>query len=183
MTYILYRDVPLFVLYLLPSSSICIFVFLIIPIVWIVRCTIKLCCKSYSMKYDQCVGKGFNMFGPRRAHAVARLSSEKYLQVEKKIVQTNLKLIFLYCHWHFYLSFSGFISIYKHLRIRCVLRVILLQCTWVKPRLFSKTTRIHINSFNTTVEQQARVICFEFFYTITLGLAKAGIVLLLSSMK
>ena len=98
MTYILYRDVPLFVLYLLPSSSICIFVFLIIPIVWIVRCTIKLCSKSYSMKYDQCVGKGFNMFGPRRAHAVARLSLEKYLQVEKKIVQTNLKLIFLYCH-------------------------------------------------------------------------------------
>ena len=76
MTYILYRDVPLFVLYWLPSS-ICIFVFLIIPIVWIVRCTIKLCSKSYSIKYDQCVGKVFNMFGPRRAHAVARLSSDR----------------------------------------------------------------------------------------------------------
>ena len=188
MTYILWRDVPLFLLYWLPSS-ICIFVFLIIPVVWIVGYAIRLCCKSYSMKYDWCVGKVFNMFSPRRAHAVARFIFRKILERGEEDSADNPQtilfgyivtdaFIYQFLGLFLYINFYAFVVFWEaffiHDSYSCNVHESDLDC-------FSKRTRIRINCYNATVKQQAHVICFKFSYNFALGLGEAGIVYLLSS--
>ena len=188
MTYILWRDVPLWILYCSPFL-IFIFAFLIISIVRIVGYAIKICSDSYGVKYDQCVDKVFNMFGPRRAHAMARFIFRKILKRGEKdtadkpqttlfgyIVTDNFiyhfLALFLYISVYAFVVFWDAFMIYES-----------YSCNVHEPNLdcFSKTTRIRINCYNATVEQQVHIVCFKFSYTISLGLVKAGIVLLLSS--
>lgn len=165
MTYIMWRDVPLWVLYCLPFF-IFIFVFLIISIVWSVGCAIKLCSNSYSVKYDQCVAEVFNMFGPRRAYAIARLIFRKILKRGEKDTSDNPQTILFgyivtdYFIYHLlalflYISIYAFVVLWNAFLIyesySCNVHESNLDC-------FSKTTGIRVNCFNTTVEQQAHVL-------------------------
>ena len=186
MTYIHWRDIPILVTVCF-GILICIFTNAIIPIVLTVRCAVKLCCQSYSVKFDQCILKAVKV-GPKRAHALVSCIF-KIIRREKKHNADKAQVILFgyivddFSFYQFlvlavYICCFAFIEFWDafliHTSYSCNVHESNLDC-------FSKITGTHINCFNSTVEQQAHVVCFKFSYDIGSGLAKASIFFVLSA--